>query len=154
MAAIQLYGLIFLMGSFTVASLSDLRRMAAQKDFAEVWALFTLILFSYDIYLLGSVSLLLLKWSLILAFVLVAVRMSNRVSISIMDIAAICAAISLLDPLQIITYFVILIVIKGLTSPILRRFGEGDSYPFLPVVWITTAILLGILALNVLDFNL
>ena len=38
---LQTYGLVFLLGSLTVASLSDLRRLAAQKDFAEVWGLRT-----------------------------------------------------------------------------------------------------------------
>ena len=48
--AVQLYGLVFLIGSLTVASLSDLRRMAAQKDFAEVWVVFTAAFFAYDFY--------------------------------------------------------------------------------------------------------
>ena len=33
------YGLFFLLGSFTVASLSDLRRMSAQSEFLHVWVL-------------------------------------------------------------------------------------------------------------------
>ena len=36
----QPLGLAFLLGSFTVATLSDLRRLSAQREFVEVWWLF------------------------------------------------------------------------------------------------------------------
>lgn len=148
---IQLYGLIFLLGSFTVASLSDLRRMAAQKDFAEVWALFTMILFAYDLYVLTNIGLFLLKWSLIVLFLVIAIRMTNTQVISFMDVTAVCAVISLLGPAHIVIYFALLLVTKEILSPILRKFGEGGSYPFLPIVWTATVVILGLLILKVAD---
>ena len=66
---IQLYALLFLLGSLTVAALSDLRRMAAQKEFAEFWILFTGIILVYEIAVVsGEYSLtnpFLVKWILI-----------------------------------------------------------------------------------------
>lgn len=150
---LQLYGLVFLLGSFTVASLSDLRRMAAQKDFAEVWAMFTLLVFAYDLYMLNNVSAFLMKWLLISLFTVIAIRMTNAFVISLMDVAAICAVISLLSPVQIIIYLVLLAVTKEILGPVLRKFGEGGSYPFLPIVWTTTAIMLGILVSGIMDNN-
>jgi len=36
LSTFQLYGLIFLLGSFTVATLSDLKRMSAQRELLEI----------------------------------------------------------------------------------------------------------------------
>ncbi len=47
----QLYGLIFLLGSFSVATLSDLKTMTAQREFMEVWILFILAFLAYDVYI-------------------------------------------------------------------------------------------------------
>ncbi len=140
---IEGYGLVFLLGSLTVASLSDLRRMAAQKDFSEVWAVFTLALFAFDIYQLEHIGVFLLKWSLIIAFIVASTKMEKLWAISLMDVTVICAVLSLLDPLSILIFLGVLIAIKEITNPVLKKFGEGDSYPFLPVVWISAAVMLG-----------
>ncbi|MFH1126185.1 MAG: hypothetical protein V1703_03590, partial [Candidatus Altiarchaeota archaeon] len=70
---LQFYGFLFLLGSFTVASLSDLKRMAAQKEFAEVWLLFTLAAFLYDFYRLSGsayIDVFAVKWVMIGIFAL------------------------------------------------------------------------------------
>src|SRR5262249_38676771 len=40
LAPMQQFGLAFLLGSFTVATWSDLKRLSAQREFVEIWLLF------------------------------------------------------------------------------------------------------------------
>jgi hypothetical protein len=138
----QFYGLVFLLGSFTVASLSDIKRMAAQKEFAEVWLVFTSLAFTYDFYRLSggvSIGVFALKWSMIPAFALLSWRYFGiMLSLSEMDITAACAAMSLLTPAYIILYYLLLVSMKFLAKPLLSHFGDGLSTPFLPVVLAAT----------------
>ena len=45
---IQLHALVFLLGSLSVSALSDIRRLAAQADFSEVWIGFAAAMFAVD----------------------------------------------------------------------------------------------------------
>ncbi len=66
----QPLGLAFLLGSFTVATLSDLRRLSAQREFVEVWWLFALVVLGLEIHDARSgdgMHVLALKWGLIVA---------------------------------------------------------------------------------------
>lgn len=144
---IQMYALIFLLGSLTVASLSDIRRMAAQKDFAEVWALFTLVALIYDALSYDVLENLLIKWFLIVLFALVAFQILKKTaSLSVMDLAAVTAVASLLTPATILLYYFVLFVLKELTNPILKKFGAGGATPFLPVVWAASILIFAFLA--------
>ena len=139
------YGLIFLLGSLTVASLSDLRRMAAQQDFAEVWAAFTGIMFLYDTYLATTSNLPLLifaaKWLLILA-IAVATTTKIHFGISLMDISAIAALLACVNPAHIIAALVMLLILGELMNPLLKNFGEAGAYPYLPIVLTTTLLII------------
>src|SRR5262245_5372103 len=46
----QQFGLAFLLGSFVVATLSDLRRLSAQHEFLEVWVVFLLAVLGFECY--------------------------------------------------------------------------------------------------------
>jgi len=143
--SIQFYGLVFLLGSFTVASLSDLKRMAAQKEFAEVWVAFCFLAFCYDFIRLGETEPVIFaaKWAMILLFAVLSWKYLGIIlSLSEMDLAAACAAMSLLNPLYIAGYYVLLVLFKIILRPILGRFGDGIAMPFLPVVLIATGIML------------
>lgn len=143
---IQFYGFLFLLGSFTVASLSDLKRMAAQKEFAEVWLLFTLAVFVYDFYRLSGevyLSVFVVKWSIIGLFALFSWKYFGVIlSLSEMDLTAACAVMSLLNPLFILTYYLLLVFIKLLLKPFLNKFGDGISTPFMPVILAATVAIL------------
>jgi len=150
---IQFYGLIFLLGSFTVASLSDLRRMAAQKDFMEVWLLFTVIISLYDIYLVWNETLtpsgFFLKWILIVGFALASWKYVHFLfSLADMDIAAITSMASLLSPFYIIVFYLLLLILNHIMAPSLKKFGNGFLYPFLPVVFTSSVLILIIVILN------
>ena len=58
------YGLFFLLGSFTVASLSDIRRMSAQSEFLHVWVVVVIALLLLDVYHLREEPLdrFVVKW--------------------------------------------------------------------------------------------
>jgi len=141
---IQIYGLVFLLGSFTVSSLSDFRRMAAQKDFAEVWILFTLGGFIYDIIIMSNTSPLglLIKWGFILFFAVVASNPKLYLRLSIMDVAAIAALFSMLNLIELGLAAILLAVLNEVMTPLLKHYGQGAAYPFLPVVWLVNLIII------------
>ncbi|MDD5111323.1 MAG: hypothetical protein PHG85_02125 [Candidatus Altiarchaeota archaeon] len=142
---LQFYGLVFLLGSFTVASLSDIKRMAAQKEFAEVWVAFALLAFCYDFIRLGETEIVVFaaKWVMIMLFAVLSWKYFGMIlSLSEMDLAAACAAMSLLNPMYIAAYYLLLVLFKIMLRPILGRFGDGIGMPFLPVVLIATGIML------------
>ncbi len=146
--ALQLYGLIFLLGSLTVSSLSDLRRLAAQKDFSEVWGAFTALLLLADILLAindqSSLPPIAAKWILIL-ITLIATTNARLFNISTMDVTAITALLSLLNPLEIIASLTLLAITAELLQPILKSFGKAGAYPFLPIVLAVNVVLLAYL---------
>ena len=43
-------GLAFLLGSFSVATWSDLKRLSAQREFLEIWLVFLVGMLGYDLY--------------------------------------------------------------------------------------------------------
>ncbi|MFC2163340.1 hypothetical protein ACFLRF_06630 [Candidatus Altiarchaeota archaeon] len=142
---IQISGLLYLLGSLTVSSLSDLRRLAAQKDFSEVWGAFTILLLTLDMYLLliGSIPgiALLLKWALILSFTVLTTT-GKIFRISTMDVTAITALLALLNPAEILLAGLILLLANELLHPFLKKFGEAGAYPFLPVVFTVNLLLI------------
>jgi len=147
---IHAYGLVFLLGSLTVSSLSDLRRMAAQADFAEVWAAYAVFMFTVDVYLGMTAQLQLLpfilKWLLILIFAAAATG-THLMQISTMDTAAEIALLSTLNPAYIILALLLTLLVNELIKPILSKYGEGGAYPFLPTILaVNLLILITILA--------
>lgn len=146
---LQLYGLVFLLGSFTVASLSDLKRMAAQKDFAEVWAAFTILFLLYDLHHIDQLAptSVIIKWAAVLAFIVASLKYTTYwFTLSPMDIAAACAVMSLLDYRHVILYYFILVIFKEIMNPVLKRFGDAGAYPFLPVVLVSTVVVFAVLS--------
>jgi len=146
LSPIQLYGLVFLLGSYTVASLSDLKRMAAQQDFAEVWAAFAGLMLIYDSYLAITATLpliiLLIKWAIITLFAIAATSTKINFGISLMDIAAITALLATLTPVYAAAALILLLITGELMNPLLKQFGEAGAYPYLPVVLATTILII------------
>src|SRR5262245_27729070 len=99
----QQFGLAFLLGSFVVATLSDLKHLSAQQEFVEVWILFLVGMLGFQAYEYheGSVEgeFLAIKWGLIVLFSVLSYR-----SVGVLfrlapgDVAALAAAASLLSP--------------------------------------------------------
>lgn len=147
----QLFGLFFLLGTFTVATLSDVRHMAAQREFFQVWLVFVAVMGILDANAAyaatGQQAWLLpaVKWGLI---AVLAVLSHHSVGVLFRlaraDVAAMAATAALLTSGLIVIFWVLLKVFDLLERPVLRH-GRGDSYPFMPVV---TSATLAILALG------
>ncbi len=143
----QLYGLVFLIGSFTVASLSDLKYMKAQTEFVEVWILAFLVFLAISI----------LRWEVVgqnqtiakLALIFIFIPLAHH-SVGILfklargDVFACVAVMALLSPALIIVFILILKVSSILFSPILKGFGSHNAYPFMPVVMFGTLAIFSI----------
>ena len=151
---LQTYALVFLLGSLTVSSLSDLKRMAAQADFAEVWAAYTAIMFISDAYLGATGQLnpitFTIKWAMIL--VAAAITTQTRIAdISTMDTAAQTALLATLNPAYIILTITLTILTNELLKPILQKYGEAGAYPYLPTILTVNLLILIITQTNTLE---
>ena len=131
----EVYGLFFLLGSFVVASLSDLKHMSAQREFMDVWWAFAALLLLLQVWLadFAPSGPLLAKWVLVVLFsVLSHQAIGLWLRLATADVAACAAAAMLLPPGLVLAFFLLL---KVLAWPASRLLGRGKSaYPFLPVV--------------------
>ena len=117
---LQLYGLVFLMGSFSVVTLSDLRRMSAQKEFIEIWILFFFSFLIYDLYIgytLEADWILYAKWLLIVLFFVVWWSGQSFFKTTIGDVCACLAVMVLLTPLFILLFLLGLKIFDLLLKP-------------------------------------
>ena len=146
MTTAQFYGLFFLLGTFAVAALSDLKKLAAQREFFEVWLVFILAMFFYDVYTKSDTNIFVLKWILIFAFAALSSRETGVIfSLEIADIAAISATAALLNPFYIVVYYIALWITNRILTPVLSGALSGlkkKEYPFMPIVFTSTAIVI------------
>lgn len=149
--ASTLYALFFLLGSFTVSGLSDLRRMSAQREFLEVWVLVAVVLLALDAWRAnggGEDAWLLFgtKWLLVLLIAVVSWERTGFVHrLAAGDVWAIVAVSALFTPLFIVVFFALVWVADRILRPVLRTFGRGGAYPFIPVVLVATVATIGLL---------
>jgi hypothetical protein len=146
----QPLGLAFLLGSFTVATLSDLRRLSAQREFVEVWWLFAVVVLVLEALSLtdgaGGAGLLALKWGLIVVLSLASwIKVGWLFRLAAGDVAALAAAASLLPWWGVPAYYGVAKVLSWWMAPLLSR--GRKFYPFMPVVSLATVIVLGLIAL-------
>ncbi len=154
-----LFALWFLLGSQAVAGLSDLRRMAAQKEFMEVWILFVLVLVGVDLwYAYDGVSTWLefgVKWALLVAVGLLSWRkVGGLFRLARGDVWAILAVAAILNPLFIVVFVGVLKLSDTVMRPLLRPFGSGDAYPFIPVVVVATLATVGLILTRLVERGL
>jgi hypothetical protein len=142
----QPLGLAFLLGSFTVATLSDLRRLSAQREFVEIWWLFALVVLVLDVLSAkgnGETGTLALKWGLIAVLSIASwVKVGWLFRLAPGDVAALAAAASLLPWWGVPAFYGIAKVVSWWLAPLLRR-GRA-VYPFMPVVSFATIVVLGL----------
>jgi hypothetical protein len=147
MEPIQLYALAFLLGSFSVATLSDLKRMSAQSEFVSVWAIIAIGLFIIDVYLVGTDRLnwdiFGLKWILIVVFSLLShERVGVYFRLATGDVVAMMAAAAIMGPVGVVVFYVLVKLVDWATRPIWKSFGTETAYPFMPPIFLTTGIVL------------
>lgn len=147
MNQLQLYGLAFLLGSYSVATLSDLKRMSAQSEFVSIWAIIAIGLFVIDVYLMGINELrweiFVAKWIIIIVFsVLSHERIGLYFGLATGDVVAIMAAAALLAPVMVVILYILLKIVDKVMAPGLASFGTQTAYPFMPVIFVTTVLVL------------
>jgi hypothetical protein len=143
----QEYGLAFLLGSFSVATLSDLKRLSAQREFVEIWLLFLLAMLAFDAYelYLGHAPALPLgvKWALIVLLSLLSLRRVGPLfRLAPADVAALAAAASLLTPGLVVVFYAVAKLIALVIGRLLAR--GRPVYPFMPVVSLATLAVVGL----------
>jgi hypothetical protein len=152
LSSAQQFGLAFLLGSFAVATWSDIKYLSAQREFLEVWLFFLACVLLYDVRQAfwgdRDISALLIKWCLI---VLLSLLSAEQAGLGVLfrlawgDVAALAAAASLLSPLLILVLFGAAKAISLVVGPLLAR--GRRYYAFMPVVTLAT---LAVLALGLL----
>jgi hypothetical protein len=143
----QQLGLAFLLGSFAVATWSDLKYLAAQREFLEVWVFFLAVVLVHDVVQVhrGSMSgpHTALKWALVGVLSLLSWRgVGVLFRLAPGDVAAVAAAASLLPPALVLALFFAARAIAMALAPVLAR-GRG-VYPFMPVVSLATLVVLAL----------
>ena len=140
----EVYGLFFLLGSFAVATLSDVKHMSAQREFMDVWWVFAAALLALQLALadLEPSGPLLLKWLLVAAFALVSHRKVGLwLRLATADVAAATAAAMLLSPGLVVAFYLLLKLLAWPAAALLAR--GRPAYPFMPVITGATLVLLG-----------
>jgi hypothetical protein len=145
----QQFGLAFLLGSFAVATLSDLKRLSAQREFLEIWLLFLVVILGMDSYEAGvsqniAWQRVAVKWGLIALFSLLSFsKVGVLFRLAFGDVAALAAAASLLSPTLIVLFYVSARILAYVVAPLLRR-SDRPVWPFMPVVTLATLAMLGL----------
>jgi hypothetical protein len=149
MEPMQIYGLFFILGSYSVATLSDLKRMSAQSEFVSVWAIISISLFVLDVYLVGTdkidVNKFMAKWILIVGLsILCHEKVGLLFNLATGDVVALMAAAALLGPFGVIILYILVKVVDFITRPVWRQFGTETAYPFMPVIFLATVVVLAL----------
>lgn len=143
LSPLEVDGLFFLLGSFVVATLSDVKHMSAQREFMDVWWAFAVVLLAIHVWAVDfrPGAPFFAKWGLIVLFALLSHRAIGLwLRLATADVAACVAAAALFPPLLVVLYFVAL---KLLAWPAARLLGRGKAaYPFMPVVTVATLLVL------------
>src|SRR5262249_55257317 len=130
----QQFGLAFLLGSFSVATWSDLKRLSAQREFVEIWLFFVLSMLALDGYhaylALTPAFRVGVKGGLIAVLSLLSRKQGGVLfGLAPADVAALAAAASLLTPTLVALFYGIAKLIALAIRPLLAR---GRSvWPFM-----------------------
>jgi hypothetical protein len=141
----EVYGLFFLLGSFAVATLSDVKHMSAQREFMDVWWIVALVLLGVQLWRaqFAPDAPLIVKWVLVGLFGLLSHRAIGLwLRLATADVAACVAAAMLLSPGLVLAFFLLL---KLLSWPMSKLLARGKpAYPFMPVITLATIAILAI----------
>ncbi len=148
LSQVQSLWFAFLLGSFAVATLSDLKRLSAQREFLEIWVVFTAGVFAYDAFTTWRAGWELwqvpaVKWGLIVVLAVVSwERVGGVFRLARADVFACAATAALLSPVLVVAFWVVLKLVALALRPLLQA-GRGP-WPFMPVVTVATLVVLGV----------
>jgi len=137
----EVYGLFFLLGSFVVASVSDVKHLSAQREFMDVWWAFAAVMLVVELWVAEwrPTAPLVAKWVLVALFGILSHRAIGLwLRLATADVAACVAAAMLLPPGLVLAFFLLL---KLVAWPAARVLARGKpAYPFLPVVTVVAVL--------------
>lgn len=140
----EVYGLFFLMGSFAVATLSDVKHMSAQREFMDVWWVFAAVILAIQAWASGLAPTgpLVLKWIFVVALAFASHRRVGLwLRLATADVAAATAAAVLLSPGLVLAFWLLL---KAISYPAAALLARGrQAYPFMPVIAAATLLIVG-----------
>jgi hypothetical protein len=143
----QQLGLAFLLGSFTVATLSDLKYLSAQREFLEVWLAFVGVALVVQVVALvrtpAEWPTFTARWALLVVLCFFSWRnVGVLFRLAFGDVAALAAAACLLPPILVGALFAFAKVFAWAMRPLLAR--DRRAWPFMPVVTLPTLAVLGL----------
>ena len=143
---VLVYGLGFMLVTLLLASFSDLRRMTIKAEYMTMWIGLTVLMLLYD-YFSGS-QYILIKWGMIILLGILSYEKSGKIfKLAKSDVVAISAVCSVISFIYIIPFYLILLVVNSLGSWPLGIFGKKNSYPFMPVIFLSVLVLVFILGI-------
>ena len=145
----EVYGLFFLLGSFAVATLSDVKHMSAQREFMDVWWAFAAVILAVQLYAadFAPQAPFFVKWALVLLLGILCHRAVGAwLRLATADVAAVVAAAALFPPLLVLAYFALLKVLAWPAAWLLAR-GK-PAYPFMPGVTAATLLVISLALLT------
>jgi hypothetical protein len=137
----EVYGFFFLLGSFVVASVSDVKHLSAQREFMDVWWAFAVVMVGVELWASDwrPDAPLLVKWALVALFAALSHRAVGLwLRLATADVAACVAAAMLLPPGLVLAFFLLLKLVSWPAAKVLSR-GK-PAYPFLPVVTVVALL--------------
>jgi len=146
---IRLYFVSFVLGSFSVATLSDIKHMTAKREFLEIWAIIFLFAISYEGYLVWNNRMdylpFALKWGIILFFAFISYEgVGIYFRIAIGDVLACIAAAAVFPAALALIFFLVLKAVNLVLRPFLGVVGDRSGYPFMPVIFVSVILAVGI----------
>ena len=147
----QLLAMAFVLGNFFTATADDLDHMSSTRGFLKTWGLIVAVVLSLEIAELlwfgydmnKDLIPFIVKWILLLVLCTLSHQNVGGIfRLATGDVLAIASACALLSPLLILLFFLVLKIVDLVERPMLRKVGDGDAYPFMPVVFTSYSILL------------
>lgn len=148
---LQLLAMAFVLGNFFTATADDIDHMSSTRGFLKTWSIIVGVVFALDItdllwegYEVNTELIpFIVKWVLLMVLCTLShMNIGVIFHLATGDVVAMASAGALLSPFLIIIFFIILKVVDFIERPILKRFGSGDAYPFMPVVFTAYGIML------------
>ncbi len=141
---IQLYALFFLLGAFTVKSLSEMMNWSGRKDMSELWILFLIGFIIHDAILRPyRIRFIIVKWAVIAAVVFFFLYKDVYFVVRD-DKAALLAAMSILpliSMLMVVGIYILLVIL--LKRRLRHKFSHSKMIPTMPVL--TTGLIISLL---------
>ena len=141
----EVYGLFFLLGSFVVATVSDVKHLSAQREFMDVWWAFAAVMLGVQVYAadFAPPAAFYVKWLLVVVLAALSHRLVGLwLRLATADVAAIVASAALFPPLLVLAYFAALKLLAWPAATLLAR-GK-PAYPFMPVVTVATLLVISL----------